>query len=330
PATAPAAFAPRVAYDRLKDITTIETVLENMRIACTHPGRKMPGPCTQATITITYRPETAWSTAIFLLDGGKRFPVVLRASATTADTTWLRAVADSAGIEIALMNAKNARRELRLSMDDSARLKAFIDFVGFSHADIERRRAETVAQAAETRARDAARREADRRIAGVDPKDAKIVLIVDRSGSMMNHMHNVKSRVRSTLELLSGKQMFDVLAVSNESLEFSPDLVPRSDANVQKAFVWVAQLVTTGDDAALPDTFKQALDLKPELIVFFTDGDINVDSAQQAVNSFHETSARLNLVLFNSDPEKVGLKMIAELSKRSGGIVREASPVADE
>ncbi len=253
--------------------------------------------------------------AIFLLDGGKRFPVVLRAGVCSVETGWLRDLADNGTIEIALLNTNSGRHEFRVCAGDIARLNGFLDASGCSRDKLAHRRSEAAT-------REAARVDADRRIAGIDATDKRVVLMVDRSGSMTNHFADVTPRVRWTVELLLADQQFTVIAVSDNFDMFSATLAQRSDRIVQKALLWIDQIPVFGDDAGFADAFKQALEQKPDLIVLFSDGDVNIDSAQAVVDTLQDAHRRLNLVVFAREADSNGLKLLTDLSKRSGGSVR--------
>ena len=88
------------------------------------------------------------------------------------------------------------------------RLKAFIKIVQAmpAAADVKTHRVESNAQT----------------VADVDPHDASVVFIMDRSGSMANHMLDVQSHVCGTIEQLSRDLTFTVIAVSDTAAVSRP------------------------------------------------------------------------------------------------------------
>ena len=85
---------------------------------------------------------------------------------------------------------------------------------------------------------------------------------------------------------------------------------------------WVRQISVFGDDAALQAAFKQALTLKPRQIVFFTDGDINLDSCRTRPRVQRRARVRFDLVLCDGKADSEGVKILSDLSKKTGGTVR--------
>jgi hypothetical protein len=118
---------------------------------------------------------------------------------------------------------------------------------------------------------------------GLPLNENSIVFVLDRSGSMRGgRLSRVQYELRSAINGLSADQKFNVLMYNSDVAHALPtsrtDLLPASDANRKKAVdAAMTYSASGGTNGVL--AIQEALKLRPEAIVFLTDGefDINVE-----------------------------------------------------
>jgi len=119
---------------------------------------------------------------------------------------------------------------------------------------------------------------------GVPLKDNSIVFVLDRSGSMQGgRIQRVQYELQSAINGLAPDQLFNVLLYNSGVAHALPvsltGLLPASDTNRKKAIAAALTYPATGGTNGVL-AIQEALKLRPEAIVFLTDGEfeINVES----------------------------------------------------
>ena len=115
---------------------------------------------------------------------------------------------------------------------------------------------------------------------GVPLNENSIVFVLDRSGSMRgDRIQRVQYELRSAINGLGPEQKFNVLLYNSDvehALPSSRMLLPASDSNREQAVKAASDFSATGGtNGAL--AIREALKLKPEAIVFLTDGEFEID-----------------------------------------------------
>ncbi len=116
---------------------------------------------------------------------------------------------------------------------------------------------------------------------GLPLSENSIVFVLDRSGSMRgDRIQRVQYELRSAINGLAPDQKFNVLLYNSDVAHALPasrtELLPASDANRDKALdAAMTYSATGGTNGAL--AIREALKLKPEAIVFLTDGEFEID-----------------------------------------------------
>lgn len=115
----------------------------------------------------------------------------------------------------------------------------------------------------------------------------KFVYVLDFSGSMLVVEDELKREVKRSIGALSANQSFDVVVFFSErgqagqgggdnyvTESFNPQLVAATSDNRRKLFQWIDRHKPRGDTVPLA-ALKRALQLRPDAIFFFSDGDFD-------------------------------------------------------
>lgn len=152
---------------------------------------------------------------------------------------------------------------------------------------------------------------------------ARIVYVLDASGSMLEAFDGVKRRLLVDLGRLSydGKTgrgyFFGVMFYRTNVEAFWSSLLPASDANKIAAARWVRKIQARDQTDPIP-AFKRAFGLRPDYIVILSDGEFDrkVLDAVEALQRPMVRRVRIITVAYGDDFTGTNLQ---ELARRNGG-----------
>ncbi len=112
---------------------------------------------------------------------------------------------------------------------------------------------------------------------GAEAREARrVVYVVDRSGSMIEHFDFVKEELKRSIKLLRRSQWFHVVFYDDgEPLEKPPsELVSASTPNKEAVFTFIDKEVGVGGGTDPIPALRRAFAVEPDMIYFLSDGDI--------------------------------------------------------
>ena len=111
---------------------------------------------------------------------------------------------------------------------------------------------------------------------GESDESAKIVYVVDRSGSMTDSIDYVKFELKRSIGELSEDKEFHVIFYSSGPPVEMPTrrLVNATERNKQLAFEFIDSVIAQGETDP-SEALKRAFDTKPELVYLLTDGEFD-------------------------------------------------------
>ncbi|MBN2582255.1 MAG: VWA domain-containing protein [Planctomycetes bacterium] len=145
------------------------------------------------------------------------------------------------------------------------------------------------------------------------PPQGDVVYIVDRSGSMTDAIQVVKIHLKKAIGHLRGGQQFHVIFYSSGQPQemLSRGLVRATDANKQAAFEFIDGIVPMGQTEPL-EAFRRALSLRPQRIIFLTDGEFDAKVADTVRDLNRRVGARIDTICFIFSTSEPLLMKIAE------------------
>ncbi len=179
---------------------------------------------------------------------------------------------------------------------------------------------------------------------GTGGNAVKIVYLIDRTGSLMNfydpdgaaHEGTVKAAVVKSVSNLDPRQFFTVLVFTGDldggTTVMGPDHLVRADPETKaeilgKFRTTIAEGGATDDTTIFVTAFKKAFTFKPELIYFFTDGDLSDTVIEEVRKLNPDHSVHINAIMFNDTDSLEGLgkermKRMDQLAKENGGVAK--------
>ena len=148
---------------------------------------------------------------------------------------------------------------------------------------------------------------------GATGKGSKFVFVFDRSSSMSGRpLESVKRELIKSLEPLKSNHSFNVIAYDSTYEIWKDKLISASKENKADAVRFVERIFSRGGTVPR-EPLLAAIDLKPEIIFFMTDGEfvLNVDEI-----CGKGRKVIINVVQFS---DGVPLAVLQELAKRTGG-----------
>ncbi|HOI56674.1 MAG TPA: VWA domain-containing protein [Phycisphaerae bacterium] len=131
------------------------------------------------------------------------------------------------------------------------------------------------------------------------PAQGDVVYIVDRSGSMTDSMAIVKMHLKRAIGYLRGGQRFHVIFYSSGQPQEMPTraLVRATDAHKEAALDFIDSVTPAGQTEPL-EAFRRALALKPQRIIFLTDGEFDAKVADSVRDLNRRAGARIDTICF--------------------------------
>jgi hypothetical protein len=109
---------------------------------------------------------------------------------------------------------------------------------------------------------------------------AKVVYIIDRSGSMTDSIDYVKLELKRSLSTLDEKSEFHVIFYSSGPALEAPakKLVPATERNKRQVFEFIDTIIAQGETFPAK-ALERAFELKPDVIMLMTDGEFDKEIA---------------------------------------------------
>jgi hypothetical protein len=153
---------------------------------------------------------------------------------------------------------------------------------------------------------------------GVPLNENSIVFVLDRSGSMRgDRLSRVQYELRSAINGLGDDQKFNVLMYNSDVAHALPssrtDLLPASNANRRKAVDAAMKYSASGGTNGVL-AIQEALKLRPEAIVFLTDGEFDIN-VEEDVFDENKQGATIHTVSIGDGTSLDVLKKIASGSR---------------
>lgn len=148
---------------------------------------------------------------------------------------------------------------------------------------------------------------------GATGKGSKFVFVFDRSGSMRgNPLEAVKRELIQALDPLKSNHSFNIISYDDQCEPWQTKLVSATPATKADAIKFIEN--TTARGGTFPrESLLLAIDQKPQVIFFMTDGEFSLD--------VNEICQRAKGVVINTVQFSDGapLAVLQELAKRTGG-----------
>jgi len=152
------------------------------------------------------------------------------------------------------------------------------------------------------------------------PAHGDVVYIVDRSGSMTASIAIVKAHLKKAIASLRGGQRFHVIFYSSGEPQEMParSLVRATDANKEAALEFIDGVTPVGQTEPL-EAFRRALALKPQRIIFLTDGEFDPKVADSVRDLNRRAGARIDTICFlYSNCEE----LLMRIARENGGVYK--------
>jgi hypothetical protein len=162
----------------------------------------------------------------------------------------------------------------------------------------------------------------------------KIVFVCDASGSMTGKFQLVKNELNRALNQLNKTQAFDLIFFQGgNATMFSRDnqkkkgLIPADNRTTMLRASGFLEEIAVGNTGETTTAIAAALELKPDLVYFLTDGDLVDEAATlkkiQELNPpvKGKTPTKINTIAFvgEKDKDTKFLKTLESIAKDSGG-----------
>ncbi len=151
----------------------------------------------------------------------------------------------------------------------------------------------------------------------------KIVYVVDRSGSMLATFDAVRAELIRSIGALRRGQRFHVIFFAGGDPIENPAkaLVPAIESQKQAAFEFLATIEAQGSTNPGP-AMKRAMDLRPDLIFFLTDGDFDPDLVDKLRAWNRDEKVRISTIAYLSE---AGRPLLERIAREHGGEFRFVS-----
>jgi hypothetical protein len=149
------------------------------------------------------------------------------------------------------------------------------------------------------------------------PEAAKIVYVVDRSGSMSDSLDYVKMELKRSLGELGPDKQFNIIFFSSgPALEMpARRLVTATEASKRQAYAFIDEVVAHGETDP-SEAFQRAFAVKPDVIFFLTDGEFDKSIVDQVNRANAGKKVVVNTIAFLY---KQGEPLLKQIAADNGG-----------
>lgn len=163
---------------------------------------------------------------------------------------------------------------------------------------------------------------------GLVAEGYKFVYLLDRSGSMGGSgriaLKAVKAELEQSLETLDSIHQFQIIFYNERPVVFNPSGTPgklafATDANKERAIRFINSITPDGGTRH-DDALKKALQLRPDVIFFLTDGDEpQLSQAQIDEISRRAAGITIHTIEFGMGPKPEEKSFLAKLAESARG-----------
>lgn len=157
----------------------------------------------------------------------------------------------------------------------------------------------------------------------------KIVMLIDTSGSMNDHMAELKKELASLIweQLHKNNTFFNLIRFANRCEKWRENMVEPNEDNCHRAIAWLAESTANGNTCTL-DAIKEALDHQGiEAIYLLTDGKPD-NSTMMVLEEVKKLNAvkkcSINAISFNCDDQSAN-EFLMQLSSENNGRYHRSS-----
>ena len=145
---------------------------------------------------------------------------------------------------------------------------------------------------------------------------SRICYVVDQSGSMIDTFDILKAELKRSIVGLNGDQQFQVIFFSDGATEYpSRRFLRATPLNKRRVLEWIDGVVNQGQTNPQAAMIR-ALELRPEKILFLTDGDFDEKLVTLLRRRNRSSIAIDTYAYLNHD----GARLLRQISDDSGGI----------
>jgi Mg-chelatase subunit ChlD len=150
---------------------------------------------------------------------------------------------------------------------------------------------------------------------------ARVVMLVDASGSMSDRFPAVREAASTLVGELDARQKFALIHFEDHKVDgTSPDCVAATAGSVSAAQEHLRKLYPFGQGDPLP-ALEAAFKAKPDVVYFFTDGDYG--EFDRVFRLVRDTNAakrtKLYAIVVGQAPEEENARLLKQLATQNGG-----------
>ncbi len=149
-------------------------------------------------------------------------------------------------------------------------------------------------------------------------KGSRLAYVVDRSGSMRGlKIMAVKEELARSIRSLDPGKEFYIVFYDDGPLPMQPErLLPATDANKQKALLWVQTVQTMGGTQPM-EAMRIALGMNPDAIFLLSDGQFDTSVAEQIRAENRAGKVRIHTIAFH---DASGEEVLRKIAEENGGV----------
>ncbi len=168
------------------------------------------------------------------------------------------------------------------------------------------------------------------RFFGIRDKGARIVYVIDVSGSMVGpKLNSARTQLLASLQTLLPKQRFQVLLYDHRTMPMTLDDTagpfPATDVNKTKTRQYLGGLQHLDGGTDREQALMKSLAYSPDVVYFLTDGDaVELDRARRTriLRRNDTAGARIHCIEFGEGPAPTVRTTLGKLANENGGVYR--------
>ena len=149
-----------------------------------------------------------------------------------------------------------------------------------------------------------------------------VVFVVDRSGSMMETFDAVRQELRRSISSLRRSQKFHVIFFAQDTLENPPGRLVSAIRAQKEAFFDFLDEVTPAGHTEPTQAMQRALELKPDLVYFLTDGQFDPALLPKLDRWNADRAVQIFTIAYVS---REGAELLERIAREHGGEFRFVS-----